>query len=125
MCLRHPLKFQLDSKAERLGGTAVGYVRSMADTQPYSWRKNDKQKNHLLHVPKTLKEEKQKLFSNILKVSHGPKIGKGRVKVEQFSLLENISSVWNIQICFVNFHMGFMINNDFQTLHGQEAISFF
>lgn len=58
MCLRLPLKCQLHSKAERLGVTAVGCVRSMADTQQYSLEKNGEQENYLLHVIEPLKEEK-------------------------------------------------------------------
>lgn len=57
MCLRLCLKCQLDSKAERLGGTAVGCVRSMANTQQYSLQTSCKQENHLLHVPELLKEK--------------------------------------------------------------------
>lgn len=48
------------------------------------------------------------------------KFGKASVHAEQF-LLENISNLWTIQICFVNFHMGLMTGSDFQTLHGQET----
>lgn len=57
MCLRLSLKCQLDSKAGRLGGTAVGCVRSMANTQQYSLETSCKQENHLLHVPELLKEK--------------------------------------------------------------------
>lgn len=58
-------------------------------------------------------------------MSHVRKFGKGWVKVEQISLLGNISDLWDIQVFLVISIVGLMIGSDFQTVHRHEALSLF